>query len=105
MPSFTTSDIIALVAVVVSGIVSVATIISNVSINRTNIAAKRDEIAFAEQLKAFSTLVTQITEMEQQRIFIKSSYKVLKESNIKYYESVLFPHNKEKYEDLVAHVG
>jgi hypothetical protein len=61
------SDIIAVIAIVVSGIISVTTIISSFLINRANISAKRDEMAFTEQLKAFASITEQITDIEYQR--------------------------------------
>lgn len=67
MARFTTSDIIAIVAILVSGIISLTTIISNVLINHASISAKRDEMAFTEQLKAFSSIVEQVTDIEYQR--------------------------------------
>jgi len=63
----TNVDIIAIIAIVVSGVISIATIISNFLINRANILAKRDEMAFTEQLKAFSSIIVQVTEIEYQR--------------------------------------
>src|SRR6266511_4355627 len=57
----TNSDIIAIIALVVSGITSLATVVSSVLNNRANIIAKRDEMAFTEQIKAFTLLVEQAT--------------------------------------------
>src|SRR6266487_5484786 len=65
------SDIIAIVAIVVSGVVTVAAIISNIFTNRANIVAKRKEMAFAEQLKVFSSLVEKVTDIELQRSNIR----------------------------------
>jgi hypothetical protein len=56
MPSFSTSDIIALVAVIVSGITTITTIVFGYYTNRSNNRAKLREIAFEKRLDAFQNL-------------------------------------------------
>jgi len=56
----TASDIIAIVAIVISAIVSVASAIISYMNNKNNIEAKRSEIAFEKRLEAFSGIVKEI---------------------------------------------
>jgi len=63
----TNTDIVALIAIIVSGTISVVSIISSILINRANILAKRHEMTFSEQIKAFSSIVEQVTDIEYQR--------------------------------------
>jgi hypothetical protein len=68
------ADIVAILSIVVSGIISVVAIVSNILINRANILAKRNEMAFTEQLKVFFSIVEQVTDIEYQRNNLRDLY-------------------------------
>lgn len=61
MASFSTSDIIALVAVIVSGITSVTTVVFGYYTNKSSNRAKLSEIAFEKRLEAFRNVFEAIS--------------------------------------------
>jgi hypothetical protein len=63
----TGENMIAIVAIVVSGIISLSTLIASFYTNRANNKAKLVEIAYQKRLEAFSKIVETITEIEEIR--------------------------------------
>src|SRR5687767_5771777 len=66
------SDIIALVAVILSAAISITTSLVSYFTNKSNIQAKRSEIAFERPLEAFREIAEQIGKIKFKLASIKS---------------------------------
>jgi hypothetical protein len=61
----TTSDIIAIVALVVSAVVSIVVAITSYRSNKLNIQARRSEMAFEKQIEAFREIAEKISNIRK----------------------------------------
>jgi len=68
----TSSDIIAITAISVSGIVSIITLLANFLINRANIKAKRSEMAFEKRLGSFRSVYDTMSSVKRHIDFLAS---------------------------------
>ena len=75
------SDIIALIAVLTSAIIAVTTSLVSYFINKSNLQAKRSEIAFEKRLEAFREIVDQTGLISRKIGNINSKDKYDKEKN------------------------
>lgn len=64
----TNSDIIAIIAIVVSGITSISALAASFYINRANNKAKLTEIAFQKRMDVFAKIVELIADAEKERV-------------------------------------
>ncbi len=65
-----TSDVIAIVAIVVSAIVSIITVIAAYRTAKLNVQARRSEMAFEKQIEAFRIIAEKMGEIR--KVFAKS---------------------------------
>ena len=69
-----TSDLIAIVAIVVSAIVSIVVAITTYRSNKLNIQAKRSEMAFEKQIEAFREIAEKISSIRKAIVGSKQPY-------------------------------
>ena len=87
------SDIIALVAIILSAIISVTTSLVSYFMNKTNIQAKRSEIAFERRLEAFREIAEQTGKIKLEFSLTKdiddfyNTRSVFQESLINFYKA------------------
>lgn len=81
-----TSDIIAIVAIVVSALVSIIVTITSYRTNKLNIQARRSEMAFEKQIEAFREIADKISGIRKAIINLQMPYDEL--SNNAFYHMV-----------------
>jgi len=76
----TDENIIAIVAIIISGIVSVVTLVATIYTTRMNHKAELRKMAFEKRIDSFSYIVEIITDMEHKRETLVEIAKILKET-------------------------
>ena len=99
----TSSDIIAIIAIIASAIVSIISVMTQYKSNKLALEAKRSELVFDKRLSAFQTVIEQVYNVE--KVFQKWSFQEsMNENDLGTFKLSLVEALNQGYETYIRHL-